>query len=69
MNSMLKVREVADWLRVSQAMIYILCAQGRLPHVRVGVAGRGTIRIRAEDLAAFVEANKTQPSASGTPRV
>jgi excisionase family DNA binding protein len=48
------VRQTADQLQVSTATIYGLCAQKRLPHIRIGT-GRGTIRIRPDDLAAFVE--------------
>ncbi len=62
MNNLYKVKEAADLLGVSAATIYLLCGQGRLAHVRVGVAGRGTIRIKADDLAAFIEASKAQPA-------
>lgn len=59
------VQEVADILRVSRATVYTLCAQGKLSHIRVG-AGRGTIRIRQEDLDAFVAeatVQREQPTA------
>ena len=67
MNNMLTVRQVAEHLQVSVATIYCLCAQGKLPNVRIGV-GRGTIRIREEDLADFLEtetvrlATRAEPS-------
>ncbi len=64
MSNLYKVKEAADLLGVSVATIYLLCGQGRLAHVRVGVGGRGTIRIKADDLAAFIEANKAQPAGS-----
>jgi excisionase family DNA binding protein len=50
----LTVRQVAQRLQVSVAMVYKLCTCGKLAHVRVGV-GRGTIRVREQDLAAFIE--------------
>lgn len=66
------VREAAERLKVAPATIYALCAQGRLAHARVGSVGRGTIRIREEDLAAFidsVQANVPPPAnAKGTKR-
>jgi excisionase family DNA binding protein len=50
---MLRVREAAERLKCSEALVYELCAQRRLAHVRLGL-GRGTIRIRPEDLDAFI---------------
>ena len=50
----MKVREAAQRLEVSTSIVYGLCAQGRLPHVRVGL-GRGTIRISEDDLKSFLE--------------
>src|SRR5437867_4069355 len=51
------VQEVAEFLQVSPATVYQLCATRKLAHLRVG-AGRGTIRVRQEDLDAFVESCK-----------
>jgi excisionase family DNA binding protein len=53
------IKEVAEILRVSRATLYALCAQGKLPHIRVGT-GRGAIRIRDEDLTAFIESCEVQ---------
>ena len=59
--------EKAEQLQVSVATVYVLCNRGKLPHVRIGV-GRGTIRIREEDLTDFLEtetvrmATKAEPS-------
>jgi excisionase family DNA binding protein len=50
----LSVKQVAQRLQISPAAVYELCAARRLPHLRLGL-GRGTIRIRTEDLAAFLE--------------
>lgn len=63
MGNLLKVREAAERLRVSAATVYLLCGKGMLAHVRVGVNGKGTIRIDEADLAAFVEAGKAQGTA------
>jgi excisionase family DNA binding protein len=80
LSALLRVKEAAELLKVSLATIYLLCGQGKLSHIRVGVRGRGTIRIKAEDLAAFIAANQSPahslPSAvelehitkSGSPR-
>jgi excisionase family DNA binding protein len=52
--SFLTVKQVADRLQVSQATVYQLCAQGKMPHNRFGV-GRGTIRISPEQLQRYLE--------------
>jgi excisionase family DNA binding protein len=49
---LLSVAEAADRLGVSPRTLYRLCGEGKLPHQHIG-SGRGTIRIRPEDLAAF----------------
>ena len=51
---MLSVKEAAERLNISEATIYALCQQRRLPHVRIGV-GRGAIRIEDQALVEFVE--------------
>ncbi len=56
----LTVKEVAERMRVSVAVVYQLCTARRLAHFRVGL-GRGTIRIHAADLAAFVAGNAMSP--------
>jgi len=45
---------VARWLGVCTATVYALCAQGRLPHVRV----LNAIRIGPGDLKQFTEARR-----------
>lgn len=56
----LSIKQVAERLRASPATIYRLCDSGKLPSYRVGV-GRGTIRVREEDLQKFTEGAKGQP--------
>ena len=51
----LTVKQAAARAAVSPSLIYGLCQQGRLPHVRLGLPGRrGCIRIREDDLAALM---------------
>lgn len=45
----LSVREAADRLGVSTALVYALCARKRIRHERHGL-GRGTIKITEEAL-------------------
>jgi excisionase family DNA binding protein len=61
------VQEVADTLKVAVATVYQLCARGKLAHLRVGV-GRGTIRIRQEDLDAFIAGATVQPDMPTAPK-
>jgi excisionase family DNA binding protein len=51
LRTLLTVREVATFLRVSTATVYELCARGKLRHVRV----LNAIRIAVRDLGAFGE--------------
>jgi excisionase family DNA binding protein len=52
---MLTVKQAAERLQVSIGAIYHACADFRLAHVRIG-RGRGTIRIREQDLEKFINA-------------
>jgi excisionase family DNA binding protein len=56
----LKVLQVAEHLQTSPALVYQLCAEKKIPHVRVGM-GRGAIRIDEADLAAFIETCRVGP--------
>jgi excisionase family DNA binding protein len=49
------VKQAAEQLGVSLALVYGLCASGRIQHERYGV-GRGTIRISEEALEDYREA-------------
>jgi excisionase family DNA binding protein len=60
---LLTVKQASERLNCSKALVYALCGQGMLKHIRLGL-GRGTIRIEEDDLLAFIELNKT---ASSTP--
>jgi excisionase family DNA binding protein len=67
---MLRVAEVAQCLGISQALVYQLLAEGRIAHFRLGM-GRGTIRIRSEDVDAYLAAcrvSKSKGRESSTPK-
>lgn len=51
---LLTVRESAGRLGCSEALVYLLCSQRKLLHVRLGT-GRGTIRIPEEELEGFLK--------------
>ena len=57
---LLKVKAVAELLNVSQACVYALAEQGRLPGFRIGV-GRGTWRFDEADVLKYLLDSK-QPS-------
>jgi excisionase family DNA binding protein len=50
---LLTIRDVAERLNVSPGCVYTLVAQREIAHIRIGV-GRGTIRVREEDLMRFL---------------
>jgi len=50
LRTLLTVREVAAYLRVSTATVYELCARGKLRHVRV----LNAIRVASCDVYAFL---------------
>jgi excisionase family DNA binding protein len=52
--ALLSVKQAAERLQVAPTTVYGLCAGKKLGHLRVG-AGRGTIRIREDDLQAYME--------------
>jgi excisionase family DNA binding protein len=57
--ALLSVREVAARLDCSQALVYLLCSERKLAHVRLGTA-RGTIRVEEADLEAFLAGCKVE---------
>jgi len=64
--NVLTVKEVAERLKVSQACIYQLVAEGLLPAVRIGI-GRGVIRFTEEDLQTFMTDSRTCPPKPKSP--
>ncbi len=64
--ALLTVKQAAERLSLNPATVYALCASRKLPHARIGV-GRGTIRIREEDLDAFLERATVRPGPPAAP--
>jgi len=65
--SFFTVREVASFLRVSQASVYALVQEGRLPCHRIG-NGRGTVRIRETDFETFLDSCRVESPRRKEPR-
>ena len=53
MKRLLRPEEVASLLNVSRAYAYLLMQRGEIPTVKMG----RSVRVRPQDLAAFVEQN------------
>jgi excisionase family DNA binding protein len=51
---LLKIHQVAEILQISRTSAYRLAARGELPSVRFS---ENTVRVRLEDLEAFISAN------------
>jgi excisionase family DNA binding protein len=62
--ALLTVSEAAKRLECSKALVYLLCMERKLSHVRLG-SRRGTIRIDERDLETFLQDSKVR--AHGTP--
>lgn len=65
--AVLTVKQAAERLQVAPTTIYGLCAQKRLAHIRIGAAGRGTIRIPEESLARYMTGATVQPDEPAAP--
>jgi excisionase family DNA binding protein len=53
------VKQFAERAEISLSLAYLLVAEGRVPHRRIGQKGkRGCIRITEDDLEAFLETAK-----------
>lgn len=57
---LLTVRDVAGMLNVSPTCVYSLIERRKLAHIRIG-RGRGTIRIRQDDLRAYLSTQEVEP--------
>jgi len=55
----LTVKQAAERLGVSRALVYALVAAGKIRHERHGL-GRGTIRISDEDLEVYRQASRVE---------
>jgi excisionase family DNA binding protein len=68
MTRLLTVKEAAAYARVSQALVYEWCKEGRLAHHRLGKQGRrGKIGIDPSDLDAFLRRCKVTPGPAADP--
>ena len=63
---MLTVKEAAQALGVSRALIYSLIAGKQLGHVRIG-NGRGILRIPEEAITAYLERQTVEPKGPTPP--
>lgn len=64
----LNVREAAGRLGVSLSLIYQWCQERRLPHLRLGKAGRrGKILILESELEAFLDGLKVEAGTGNDP--
>jgi excisionase family DNA binding protein len=57
-DRLLSVKQVAERLGVATAIVYSLCGDGRLAHVRI----LNVIRIAPSDLSAFIESCRSPVS-------
>lgn len=73
MSSPLTVKQAASYASVGAALVYGWCADGTLPHMRVGARGkRGKILIAVEDLDAVLASfkiGKREPTVAPAPPV
>jgi excisionase family DNA binding protein len=60
------VKQFAERAEISLSLAYLLIAEGRVPHRRIGQTGkRGAIRISEEDFCEFMESTKANEVHSG----
>lgn len=57
--ALLTVKEAAERLGCPPALVYLLCAERKLAHVRLRTA-RGTIRVEEADLETFLAGCKVE---------
>jgi excisionase family DNA binding protein len=63
---MYTVREIAQRMKCSTALVYLLCSEGKLKHHRLGL-GRGTIRVTEEQLLAFLQETESRGETHAPP--
>jgi excisionase family DNA binding protein len=60
-SMMLTPAEIAERYRISASLVYAWCAEGSLPHARLGKNGRrGKIVIEKSDLEAFLAERRVE---------
>jgi excisionase family DNA binding protein len=55
---LLRAKEAAAYLNMSTRTLWSLSNMGKIPTVRFGTGGRGSVRYDLRDLDAWIEANK-----------
>jgi len=60
-EKLLNVAAVAEWLSVTQAVVYRMVANGELPAIRVG---QERIRFRPKDINAYLDRHSVNPKAA-----
>lgn len=65
---LLTVSEFAKTVRISNSMAYKLIAEQRVRHIRIGVEGKGAIRIPADAIPEFLRANQVEPLLPAPPQ-
>ena len=53
MDALYTVKDVREYLQISQSRAYQLISTGEIPHVKIG----SVLRVRGSDLAAYLESN------------
>lgn len=62
----MNVKQFAERAEISLSLAYLLIAEGRVPHRRIGQTGRrGAIRISEDDFREFMESTKADSVESG----
>jgi excisionase family DNA binding protein len=65
---LLKVQQVAERLGISASLVYQLCAEGLLTHLRLGGKDkRGRVMVEEADLMAFIQQCRREATASLPP--
>ena len=65
---MLRVKQVAEKLGISPALVYELVAKGLLSCYRIGI-GRGAIRFKDEDVQAYLETCRVEGEQVARPQL
>jgi excisionase family DNA binding protein len=67
-ENLISVKAAAKKIGVSQALVYQLCAEGTLPHYRVGGKGkRGKIVIDPNELENYFQGRRVEPAPGTQP--
>lgn len=60
-DDILTIREVAEYLKVTERTLYRLAQEGKIPAFKVGASWR----FKRADIDAWIEAQKPRPAKSG----